>query len=235
MAMRVRPKPLPEEAAPAWMVTYGDIMTLLLCFFVFLFSVAEVREDKLKAALGSLRAHLGLSPANASLFKVYTTSSFAKRMRPGAFQPGIPGEHFEVMTVAEGTKIVVGGRVLFEEGRATIRPQARSVLAKAGDLVRGHLNRIEIRGHCALDEVGEGSPFEDAEELSWRRAREVGRFLIGDAKIDPYRIRTTGCSYVEPAAPNLFPDEASRNRRVEIIVSEEYVKKRPTRDGGASE
>ncbi len=222
---REKKQPPAEEGAPLWMVTYGDMMTLLLCFFVFLFSIAEVREDKLKAALGAMRAHLGLSPAHASLLQVHTSTSFTKRTTPAAYKEGMPGEHIEVTTVEEGQKIIVGGKVLFEEGQAMLRPQARGLMASAADLIRGHLNRIEIRGHCAKDEVGAGSAFEDPEELSWRRSREVARFLIEEAKIDPFRVRMAGCSFVEPAAPNLFPDEASRNRRVEIIVSEEYVQK----------
>ena len=221
-ARRRRPE-APEEGAPAWMVTFSDMMTLLLCFFVLLFSMSVVQEVKFKAAMGSLRHWLGFLPLHTDVLPGRRQPAAAARRAEEALRRGVAGEHVEVMTVEEGKKIVLGGRVLFAAGSSRLLPEGRTVLRELADPLRAVEFRIEVRGHASPGEAAEGV-YEDEWELGWARARAVARFLVEGCGIRADRLRIASGGSVDPAAPNLFPEEASRDRRVEIVVTGELLR-----------
>ena len=212
-----------EEGVPAWLVTYADMMTLILAFFVLMFSFSVVQETKFKAALGALRMWLGLMPLHTELMPGELNPAQRAQRDKEAFRKGVLGENIEVMTVDEGRKIVVGGRVLFGGASSRLMPEGSQVLKEVADRVRGMGNRIEIRGHSSPGEAATGV-FEDEWELGWARARAVARYFVDEAGIRADRLRISTGGSVDPAAPNLFKDEASRNRRVEVVVTGELVR-----------
>lgn len=203
----------PEEGAPAWLVSYGDMTTLLVCFFVFLLVTAKVDVDKLSSASGYMANKMGLLPAN--------TRNDSQEQKEDA-EKGVKGDQDQTLSVDEGKTFVLGGKKLFEAGQA--RPvfdsESRTEIMTFARQIRGMRNIVEIRGHASSGEV-EGTVYRDAMDLSTERARAVRDDMIQNGRIQPERIRIVGCADHEPLKSNLFI-EKGMNRRVEIRVNSKY-------------
>jgi chemotaxis protein MotB len=210
------------------MITYGDMATLLLVFFVFLFSVSEVREEKFKAAVGSLRAQIGVRPRHGSVVESRPRVETRRRDRREKERLGLPGTSKEVLAAAQGKRSVVGGRVTFERNSAKLGTKARTTLRPVADELRGLRNVIEVRGHAEAGECGgddDAARAADLElDLSLARSAAVLRFLVADGGLRRTRLRAMGAG-----AEDGYKDDPAMDRRVEIIVVRELVppNKRP--------
>ena len=206
------------------MLTYGDMATLLLVFFVFLFSVSEVRQDKFKAAAGSLRAQIGVRPKHGSVVESKPPVETRKRDRRERKRLGLPGTSDHVLAAAEGKRSVVGARVGFDRGSSDLGPEAKRTLRLIADEVRGLRNVIEVRGHTEPGECGgETGRAEDLElDLSLARAATVLRFLVDDGGLRRSRLRAMGAGSAGAPTED-SKDELAAYRRVETIVVRELV------------
>ena len=214
-----------DESAPFWFVTFADMITQIMAFFILMFSMSVVQETKFKAAMGSLQAWLGLLPGQPSVMQQQAGDLARARMAAlENYREGTPGEHIEVMTVDEGKKIAVGGKALFAEGSARLLPGSNTYLWQVADLIRGLQNRVEVRGHSAPGEAAVSGVYKDEWELGWARAEAVADFLVDECKIPANRLRVSSGGSVDPAARNLFHEETSRNRRVEVVVTGEFIR-----------
>ena len=123
-----RKQPEPTAGAPEWMVTYGDTMTLLLCFFVIIVSMSEVKEDEkfarvmesLRKAFGGYEGSTGAMPIDTPpltslLNKLLEIElpRFKNVTRGDTDVEGIHGKKFRVTNVRDGIEVVVGGTITF--------------------------------------------------------------------------------------------------------------------------
>jgi chemotaxis protein MotB len=215
------------------MITYGDMATLLLVFFVFLFSVSEVRQEKFKAAAGSLRAQIGVKPLHGSVIESRPPVQTRRRDRREKERRGLPGTSEHVLAAAQGKRSAVGGRVQFAPGSTELGDEAKHTLRLIADELRGLRNIIEVRGHAEAGECGgdEGRAADLELDLSLARAATVLRFLAEDAGLGRWRLRAMGAGSAERADAEIYKDEPARDRRVEIIVVRELVKQDKKRKG----
>ena len=236
MAEMVRKKKLPRAGAPDWMVTYGDMMTLLLCFFVILVSMSEMKKDqKFQEVMDSIRAAFGYD-GTIGVVPIMVTSknSLVEQLRKVVLpervkregdsdEVGIDGRVFRVTNVREGINLQVGGRVSFDRFGAVLKPEAEALIASLADKVVGHNTVIKIRGHATLEPLPADSPFRDQMDLSIARARAVADTMQRHG-IRAERLRIVGVGSMEPLVAQAY-SEARRaiNRRVEIVVTEAIV------------
>lgn len=207
------------EGAPDWLVSYGDMTTLLLCFFVFLLVTAKVDVDKLSSASGYMAEKMGLLPANTKNDNVVQ-----KREDPSK---GLRGDNDQSLSIDEGKKFIMGGKEMFGKGESTptYTPEIERELLNFARQIRGTRNIIEIRGHTSAKET-EGTIYRDEMDLSTERARSVREFLIDTGRLQADRIRIVGCGDHEPLKSNLFVDK-EKNRRVELRVTAKYQEFNP--------
>jgi len=225
-----------EAGAPAWMVTFGDMMSLLLCFFVILVSMSEIKEDQRfqKVAESIKRAFGYKGGAGWISGSVPPTNSFDKKMDQlirrkfqlqvgTSTEEGIEGENPSVKSIREGLEFTIGGQVCFEPGKARLLDQAKKQLAIFADIFRGMNTKICIRGHAAHKQPGQYRPFKSLDDLSYARGVAVKSFLA-EQNIRPERVNVEACGVNEPLDAEAY-DEAARakNRRVSIIISENLV------------
>jgi chemotaxis protein MotB len=206
-----------DRSTPPWMLTYADMATLLLVFFVFLFSASEISEARFQAATGSLQANLGYRPHSGSVVEPRVPANVSRRQERTDTRYGAPGERAEVLSVAEGTRVVLGGAVHFARASAELDAPARDALRRLADEIRGLPNIVEVHGHAEAGELEERARGDEM-DLSLARAAAVVRFLADDAGIRARRLRALGAAAFEEAAAGLRSDESWRNRRVEVIV-----------------
>lgn len=233
----VRRKKQKAEGAPEWMVTYGDMMTLLFCFFVILVSMSEIKEDErfdevlesIKRAFG-YKGGAGSTPGDAP-----PTNTFDKRMTQiimRKFQlqvgkssdEGIEGENPSVKNIRDGMEFSFGGLVKFESGRARLLGESKSQLKIFSEEFKGLNTKIRVRGHAARKPLPSESPFADLDELTYARAKAVKEYLVKDCGIRTGRITVEACGANEPLAAQAYGDKGRAiNRRVSIVITENLV------------
>ena len=224
------------EGAPEYMVTYGDMMTLLLCFFVILLSMSEMKQDqKFQKVMESLKRAFGYaggvghvpgitSPTNT--MDTHKTQLILKKaqLREGKSKDqGIEGENPSVTKIREGLEHTYGGIVKFEAGRARLLEAYRGELDKFVEQIKGLNSRIRIRGHATAKQASQYVPFPTLADLSYARARAVKQYLV-EQGIRPERMTVEACGANEPVRVQAYDDKSqAANRRVSIVVTETLV------------
>jgi chemotaxis protein MotB len=229
------------EGAPIWIISFADMMSLLMSFMVAMLSMSELRSgQKLKEVVHSFQNALGYQgggwlmsaevPPNGLSFeeqvRQLSQALMARRlqMQQGNSQDkGIEGENATVKTVREGLQFTVGGAVSFEAGKAKLMERAQKQLATFAELIRGLNNKIRVRGHAARVPLEQIAPFTSLDGLSYARAVAVKEYLIQEG-IRAERITVEACGDTEPLNVQAY-DETSRaqNRRVDVIMIEALV------------
>ncbi len=232
-----RKKKEQRAGAPDWMVTFSDMMTLLLCFFVILVSMSEIKKDKkfyevmesLRVAFGGHQALVGAVQSDNTrknsliemLMELQLPSPVKKQ--GDTDDPGIEGRKWRVTDVRHGTKIVVGGQISFGRFSATLMPEARRLIAKTADVVRGQNFKIAVTGHATREPLPPDSPHLDKMELSYARAKAVRDELEANG-VRATRILCIAAGDSEPLLAQAYTEERrAENRRVEIVVTEDTV------------
>ncbi|MEQ9459570.1 MAG: flagellar motor protein MotB [Phycisphaeraceae bacterium] len=236
------PKKRPKKqaaGAPEWMVTYGDMVTLLLCFFVLIVSFSEIkREDAFQAVVEEIKKAFGMKggggklptdddPELSLIQKLETIELFQVKTptRAQVDDPGIEGKEPAVKTIRDGELYAVGGRITFEPGSATLSDEAKRALQPVIDQVHGYNNLIMVRGHAArLELTGVHTEYDDLWQLSYARAKSVFDYLIDEGKLRKDRFRLVGVADMEPVVQRAYSlEDQQSNRRVEVIVSSSIV------------
>ncbi|SHH27226.1 OmpA/MotB family protein [Caloranaerobacter azorensis] len=247
--MRKRVKKEEKKGAPEWMTTYGDMVTLLLCFFVLLFSFSEINVQKFEAIMKSFQGSLGVLKGgktiqdvpfvnNGNLYQDKSTNEKKEiedfRKLKALIEEYAKEKGLETKVIAgieeRGLTIRILDNVFFDSGKAEIKPKAKEILRYIGDI----LNRkefkhkhIKIEGHTDTDPI-RTSKFPSNWELSAIRATNVLRFLIEEKGIEGNRISSAGYAYYRPVAPNDTPENKAKNRRVDIVIlKSSYAKWEP--------
>lgn len=227
-----------EGGIPEWVVTYGDMMSLLLTFFILLAAFSELKKDHeyqkvitaVKEAFG-YAGGIGVMPTRDPPLRsmIETLEAMAKKQldentMSQASVEGPQGKRVKVSRVQDGLMFTLGGSLGFEPGSAVLLPTAREPLLKVAKLLRGRNNKVEIRGHAATKTLMPGSKFEDLWDLSYARAKAVKEFLVLEGGLHQDVMIVMALSDTEPVAPRTYSPEAqAENRRVEIIMTEAMV------------
>lgn len=234
--MAVKKPPAPA-GAPEWMCTYGDLMSLLLCFFVLIVSFSEVRKDENYArAVESIRSAFGgdttldgsvfnlIDPKNSLIERLMAMDVSAWSRNEGdTQQQGVEGRQWRVNDIRRGLRVEIGGRVSFERFDAKLMPEGKRLVMGAAEIIRGLNTRVTVRGHATLEPIPPGLGFADATDLSYARAKNVADELIANG-VDARRVRIEACGDAEPVVTQAYGEsQIAQNRRVEIIVGEDIV------------
>ncbi|MBN2602485.1 MAG: flagellar motor protein MotB [Candidatus Marinimicrobia bacterium] len=205
-----------EEAEP-WLLTYGDMMTLLMTFFVLLFSMSTIDPVKLEQFSDSVGQALGkkTKAKKYSLAEIYT--DVVKVIEDENLQ-----DQIQVETSERGVAIKIPSEISFGVGSADLNPRIYSILNKFEDMMKKSTYPIAIEGHT--DNIPMRSAmFPSNWELSTSRAAQVVRYYIARG-VPPERFQAIGYADTRPRAPgatigeaNSSPDRMAMNRRVEIF------------------
>lgn len=224
-----------DKGAPRWVVTFGDLMSLLLCFFVLLLSFSEMDRQKYKQVAGSLEKAFGVQRKNRVMQIPKGMKIIAKDFDQEAIATRIKEdldkdiEHLiedQLMNIKDQISLEAGkneviirlmGESTFDSGKADIRHQLKPLLLKVAQTLQASPGDITIAGHTDNVPIRKG-PFKTNLRLSAARASAVAEFLIAKADIDPKRISTMGFGEFRPFDTNDTIKGRQRNRRVEIIL-----------------
>lgn len=221
-----------------YMLTYGDMMTLLLCFFVLLFSFSSIDAKKFEAIIQSFSGALGVLDGgttvqdapmlDSGLMDENTSSEVLEMQNFQKLEETIQeylneNQLSESVTVLEeeaGLLLRFQDNILFDSGSADLKPESLEIMSYIAQLLNAEDFEdkfISIEGHT--DNVPMNSPrYPSNWELSVGRSSNVVRFLVENNNMDPKRISASGYSEYHPVAPNDNAENRAKNRRVDILI-----------------
>jgi len=224
----------PPPGSPAYMTTYGDMMTLLLTFFVLLLSFSSMRDAKFRRAMGSLKGALGVLPYEQSVIvPQYVPIPQLSNLQESEIQESIVelqeasaemevSEAINLEFDEEGIHITLSDSVVFDTGEALIKPGIVPVLRTIVSLSQGWPNTILIEGHT--DNVPIFTPqYPSNWYLSFYRAAAILNFFVENG-LDEKKIVPIGRGEFVSVETNDTERGRARNRRVEIYI--QYDKSR---------
>lgn len=224
-----------KAGLPDWMGTYGDMVTLLLCFFIMLFATAEVDSGKfdllLQAFNPSVFDYTGADNILGEMNKDENNEMSDYLAEEIVYQSELKSladslnnfindEKLEdsVDVIKDNDKITLrfSSSLLFSSGKATLKDDVKPYLKKISKTlpegydiqIEGHTDNLNINNH----------EFASNWELSAFRGINVLKYLVNSCGIDSDRLSVAGYGEFRPIADNNTPEGRSKNRRVDIIL-----------------
>ncbi|HKL13216.1 MAG TPA: flagellar motor protein MotB [Halanaerobiales bacterium] len=221
-----------SSGSPAWMTTFGDLMTLLLVFFVLLYSFSVIDLEKFRGFMSALQNQLGVmeggrtisesdvldqgmqgenfNPSQNNLRRVY------KNMQ-GFIKENDLQSKVSVEMTQRGLVIRMTGEILYDIGEAIIKPTGKKVLDEIGKNIEGINNNVKVDGHTDNLPIN-NNQYPSNWELSTARAVKVIKYFIETRDIIPARLSAAGYSKYRPLKENINPENRALNRRVEVVI-----------------
>ncbi len=246
MAKHVEEKP---EGAPEWMVSFADMITIMMSFFVIMFALAAAKnEGHAEAVRQSIHDRFSpyWSPLGAVQRGLFTEGSpFRSRGTKGKTPESTPrailyddaaagrmGGRANIPTL--GFRAGLGGSVYFEEMSTELSANQRGNLKSIAERMVGKPQKIQIIGHASRRPLPADSPYHDQWDLAYARGRHVMDLLISMG-IEADRIRLGSAGDTEPIRglePGLYARRASR---VDLYLTDIFVTQFDPADEGGSE
>lgn len=202
-----------------WAVTYGDLMSYLMIFFLVLFSFSISRADSAKSrkyeeSLGNIQKAFGGKADQKRLER-----AIAKQNEDAAVEKlkeSMQSSLVQVESSERRIKVVLPEGVLFDSGRADLKEKAKTVLAPIVEELKKLPNDIIVEGHTDNVPIKSGR-YRSNWELSMARAYSVVGYLE-EMGMDPKKLAGLGYGENRPVADNMTPEARAKNRRIEISL-----------------
>lgn len=229
----------PKGDPNAWLATFGDLITLLMTFFVLMLSFSTLNSEKFTAALGSIDMALGMSAKTRILNKdgvlgianphVVTKVEDGEESPAGKDPMGNVYEDvveyltqskyaqfLELKKTKQGFVITIASNAFFDEGKSELKSEDVAALDKLAELVRLFPNKISVSGH-----IGKGfaptEEYQSSMDLSIARAVNTCRYFLNQG-ISPDRLGVAGYGSHRPLPSNASRTSNIRDNRIEITI-----------------
>ncbi|MDR1741338.1 MAG: flagellar motor protein MotB [Synergistaceae bacterium] len=232
--------------APLYMATYGDMVTLVLCFFVLLFAMSSVDAEKFKKALISLKGSLGVLRGGTATESPLEPNPPIEAVTTDQISPGtspqrvLDTQHvaytiesylrkenleksIQVTVNQRGVTVSISDQFLFDSGSAVLKNDGKRVLYKIAALVRNVVPAVAIEGHTDGVPLN-GGIYRDNWGLSSARAGVVASYMESEGAFAPEKLQAVGYSSYRPVVPNDTPEHRALNRRVDLVFLSQYPK-----------
>lgn len=222
--------PKADKPSAAWMITFADLVSLMLTFFVLLYAMSSVKTDAFKSMSEALSQTLnpGKLAAVAAATAKFNIGTIFRRQATnldylsGVLEGGVANEPLlsssRIMQLDDRLVIALPGDLLFPPGQAVMPDEARSALFTLGSLLRNVGNQIGVNGHSDPTPPAPEKGFESNWELSLARASAVANALRSSGYTDDiiaYGYADSRYSQL----PDLSPEERAKlGRRVDIVI-----------------
>ena len=219
-----------EAPKNAWMITFADLVSLMLTFFVLLFSMSSVKMDEWDAMIDTLTQTLNpgkLTTVAAATAKFNIGTIFRRQATnldylSGVLEGGIKSDallsNSHIMLLDDRLIIAMPGDLLFPPGKAVMPDEAKTALFTLGSLLRNVGNQIGVNGHSDPVPPAPEKGFASNWELSLARASAVANALRRSGYTDDiiaYGYADSRYSQL----PDLSPAERAKlGRRVDIVI-----------------
>ena len=225
LIVRKRKKKIPPaDQTEQWLLTYGDMVTLMMTFFILLFSMSTIDPIKIRAFADALSENFGGSPVKREQLDLGT---IMKKVADIVVEQNMQ-ENVTVSSSKRGVNISFKGDVAFKTGSAELSDIAKNLLDKLAPEINAALQAdipfpIAIEGHTDNVPLRKGGPFPSNWELSTARASATVRYLIeqGGVEAPEGQGKLSAIGYADTWPKSGFSNDTAEgraaNRRIEII------------------
>lgn len=206
-----------DEDPGIWLLTLADMFSLLLVFFIMLFALTYKDEEKYVGMLTKMGDALG---GKSRLEKKSGLDVVSENMQK-FLQDNNLLMQVNLTSDSRGVSLYAEGDMFFDAGSAELKPDIKRLLRRMAEIIRTTPYKVIVEGHTD-DTQGKMDKYPSNWELSTARASAVVRHFIEEEGIEPYRFSAEGYAGFKPRYA-LIPENRSKNRRVEIIISREKM------------
>lgn len=222
-------KHVAHENHERYLITYADMITLLLVFFIVLFSISNADKDKFLRVSTSIKEALHVNvltqdvegggggnnlEADPRFMEYLSVRSQVESMTQ---QLQVAAEDVDVELTRDGIVIHLSEAVLFPPGDAQLRPEGLKVLDQLAGILAQLPNEVRVEGHTDNVQPPEISAA-DNWELSAKRAVVTVRYLTTIKDLPPERFSAVGYGQYRPRGDNNTLDGRRKNRRVDFVI-----------------
>ncbi len=236
------------RSIPPWVITFADMVTLLMVFFILLFAIGTIEQEKWRQLKESLREALGADAIEElgtrqgleviktqvdeqTVHAVDEVGAMVNRemediiseVEEFVFKNKLAGE-VRVSSDDRGAVITISDVVLFPAGSAEMTPKGRTTLRQVFDVLKQFNYNVKVEGHTDNTPI-RTLRYPSNWELSASRAAEVAHMLIDDG-FPPERLSVEGFAEFRPKVPNTSPENRAVNRRIEVVYQRGSIRKR---------
>jgi len=224
------------DKGAGWLTTFNDLITLLMVFFVLLFTMSTLDVNKLKEFQDSLQSGLGVlnegekvavrvvEPLHPSNVEGVATQEEIEEEMPDKIKDLVESFDSEPEIAAiytkKGVLITLSNTILFQFGMADINPESFPVLDKIAAIISKMSESVRVEGHTDNIPI-HTEKFPSNWELSIKRAVNVVKCFVEVGKIPSQRLSAVGYGESKPLFPNDTREHRAGNRRVEILLEME--------------
>ena len=231
-----------KEGVPEYMLTYGDMMTLLLCFFVMMYTTAQIEGHKFNLVLSAFKGSFnilkgGKTFSEAPLFDMGQVMTNLPAQKKGealdealknavsVFQAEIKDKRIRITKDERGVVITFANDAYFEPASAELTDALKVALNKLSGVLKNLPNHFRVEGHTDSRTIPAEARdrFPTNWELSTARAVNVLRYYVEEEIVKPSRISSAGYGKYRPLESNDTPEGRALNRRVDFIILREEV------------
>jgi chemotaxis protein MotB len=234
--MSKAPPPPEKENHERWVISYADLVTLLLGFFIILYSTSKVDAEKFKLFAFGLNQAFNVSVrqgapggnpildgGNGLLPNPISSSSIERDLsvienaiEQQADQAGYAGQ--VIVTRQDDTIVIrLPNQLLFPSASADIKPEALGLLDVAAGVIARLPHQVRVEGHTDNVPVGTDR-YPTNWELSSARATAVLRYLAEHGGVNPSRAFAAGFAEFHAVGSNDTPEGRALNRRADIVL-----------------
>lgn len=215
---KVQRNPIGEGHEELWLITYADLITLLLCFFILLFSSSTLDQNVWESIKTSYSTKMKKKSTNTPLSDI-------KNQLDSMLMKEVKENKLEIIKDENGINMRFLSTSFYNSGEATLLPEGKAIVDKIFNIiknVKGTEFNIDVEGHTDDNPISNIS-FPSNWELSVARASNVVRYLV-ERGIEPRRLKASGYADTKPVVANRdslgnpISENQSINRRVVLKI-----------------
>ncbi|MBF0584136.1 MAG: OmpA family protein [Magnetococcales bacterium] len=234
-----------KKGAPAYMMTFGDMMSLLLCFFVLLLSMSQFVRVKFEKAAGSLKDAFGIQriqqmnawPSGSVMVAIEFQQEIVlvklKEKLEISMANLIDNGEAELVETEQGFLIRFDNDALFEPGTLTLRDDIKPQFQQLANLLSTMPNLVRVVGHTDDQPPPADGLFKNNWARSAAYAAAIVQFFSTEGGVEPQRLEVRGMGQQLPRVSNETEEGRVKNRRIEVLVSRETLPVVVPQEGGA--
>ncbi len=212
---REKKPPRVDEAEP-WLMTYGDMVTLMMTFFILLFSMSTIDPVKLEWIAEGVGGSKGKTAKKISIADIH------REVKRIVAEQNLQ-DKVQITTSERGVTINLKGDVAFASGSADLTEEAKTFLRTLAPEITRSVTRkprpfpVAIEGHSDNIPIRKGGKFSSNYALSTARSTSTVEFLFEEGVPKTRYLKATGYGEMVPVDDNSTPEGRAKNRRIEII------------------